>query len=119
MNQSLFAKREHELKAAADLPVTMPEKGTRSAHEVAAKWSQIKLLRNLDVQRLQALGGTKILTQEDWMISALLALNRKDPKPTIQIKPAQEPCREKEKEEESKQEGLPTGDSSNGATHAS
>jgi hypothetical protein len=52
MNQTLFMKREHE------------------------KWSQIKVLRNLDVDRLRASSDSKIVTHHDWMVSALLALNK-------------------------------------------
>ena len=76
MNQTLFIKREHELRAAEDLKVAPPDKGTRSPQEVAEKWGQIKVLRNLDVERLQASDDGKIVTHQDWMISAVLALNK-------------------------------------------
>ncbi len=76
MNQTLFMKRENELTAAEDFKVALPDKGTRSPQEVAEKWSQIKVLRNLDVDRLRASSDSKIVTNHDWMVSALLALNK-------------------------------------------
>ena len=87
-------------------------------------WSKIKVLMSLDVDRLVASPDSKLVTQRDWMIGALIALN-KSPKENEQakfqiktetnaVKVAVSEEKEKEKEEESKVEAAPpTGDSSN------
>ena len=83
-------------------------------------WSKIKVLMNLDVDRIVASTDSKLVTQRDWMIGALLALNRSEFKFQIKTeintekKAAPIVLEEKEKEEESKVEPAPpTGDSSN------
>ena len=70
-------KREHELKAAQDQSkvAQVPDKTKHSALEIAQKWAMIRVMRDLDVDRLTARKGGKIVTQQDWMIAALLALN--------------------------------------------
>ena len=87
-------------------------------------WSKIKVLMSLDVERLVASSDSKLVTQRDWMIGALIALNRfpkENEQAKFQIKTdinaakvAVSEEKEKEKEEESKVEAAPpTGDSSN------
>lgn len=52
MNQTVFIKREHELRSTKQQLVNFPEKGSRTQADIASKWRQIKALRNLDVERL-------------------------------------------------------------------
>jgi hypothetical protein len=131
MSQTIFMKREHDMKIItakneADLKIItqLPDKNKHSVLEIAQKWSSIKLLRDLDCDRLRATEGAKILTEQDWMLAALLALNA-EPNTKVQI-PAREVTTttvlqstksvdDKEKEEESKAElALPTtSDSTN------
>ena len=75
-------KREHDLKLAGadgDLKMVstpqLPDKSKHSAQEIEQKWSALKLMRDLDVDRLNMRQGTKIVTQNDWMLAALLSLN--------------------------------------------
>ena len=82
MGQTIFMKREHDLKLASaggDFKMVaapqMPDKSKHSAHEIAQKWAMLKLMRDLDVDRLNMRQGTKIVTQNDWMLAALLSLN--------------------------------------------
>lgn len=118
-------KREHDLKKAENLAVALPEKGKHSSQDIAKMWSKIKVLMSLDVDRLVASQDSKLVTQRDWMIGALIALNRsskENEQVKFQIKTeiinaakvAISEEKEKEKEEESKVEAAPpTGDSSN------
>ena len=75
-------KREHELKILksrenkTEQKALLSEKGSRSAEEVAQKWNQIKLLRNMDVSRIRTVSDTKLMTNQDWMIASLLVLNK-------------------------------------------
>ena len=59
MNSTLFLKREHEIRLAenSQSAVALPDKNKHSVEEVQAKWNQIKVLRNLDVDRLQSNAG--------------------------------------------------------------
>ena len=75
-------KRDYDLKlagASSDFKIVaapqMPDKSKHSAHEIAQKWATLKLMRDLDVDRLNMRPGTKIVTQSDWMLAALLSLN--------------------------------------------
>ena len=59
MGQTIFMKREHDLKVAyagGDLKMVsapqMPDKSKHSTQEIAQKWSTLKLMRDLDVDRL-------------------------------------------------------------------
>jgi len=56
----------------------LPDKSRHSTAQVSDKWDQIKVLRNLDVDRLNASKDGKILTHRDWMVGALVALNQKE-----------------------------------------
>ena len=117
-------KREHDLKKAEKLAVALPEKGKHNSQDIMEMWSKIKVLMSLDVDRLVASSDSKLVAQRDWMIGALIALNR-SPKENDQVqfqiktdinaaKVAVSEEKEKEKEEESKVEAAPpTGDSSN------
>ena len=61
---------------------------SKSPKEIFSLWQKIKLLRNLDLDRLRAQSGrdgAKLVTERDWMIAALLQLASTptmDPKPT-------------------------------------
>lgn len=131
MSQTIFMKREHDLKIIAakndsDLKIItqLPDKNKHSVLEIAQKWSSIKLLRDLDCDRIRAIKGAKIVTEQDWMLAALLALNT-EPNTKVQIParettstavlPSTKSIDDKEKEEESKAEmALPTtSDSTN------
>ena len=76
MSQTLFMKREHDLKKAENLTVALPEKGKHSSQDIGEMWSKIKVLMSLDVDRLVGSADSKLVTQRDWMIGALIALNR-------------------------------------------
>ena len=53
MNPTLFLKREHELQIAkTSASAVLPDKSRHSAAQISDKWDQIKVLRNLDVDRL-------------------------------------------------------------------
>ena len=79
MGQSLFMKREYELKRERNLAVTsLPDKRKHSVSDIISMWAQIKLVMNLDVHRLRSSKDSKLVTHQDWMISAMLALNRRD-----------------------------------------
>ena len=67
MNQTMFLKREHELKTAEGnvdyhLKIAIPEKGSRTTSEVAKKWEEIKLLRSMDIDRLRRASDAKLMT---------------------------------------------------------
>ena len=74
MNETVFIRNEIE---AAGRPLYIGNK-RRNPQEVARKWQQIKTLRNLDLNRFRAelSNSGKIVTEKDWMLSALLALTR-------------------------------------------
>ena len=83
MNQTLFLKREHELKNKSKnetVVAVIPEKATRTASEVAQKWNEIKLLRTMDIDRKRGSTDTKLMTERDWMLASLLALNHQKSK---------------------------------------
>ena len=63
--QSIFMKREYELKTAHDQSQTAqaPDKSKHSALEISQKWAMIRVMRDLDVDRLTGRKGGKIVTQ--------------------------------------------------------
>ena len=62
MNQTLFMKREHDLKKAENLAVALPEKSKHSSQDIMEMWSKIKVLMSLDVDRLVASQDSKLVT---------------------------------------------------------
>ena len=126
LGPTVFLKKEHELKLASDTTgiVTPFERKKHAAAEIAAKWAQIKVMRDLDVARLMQKEDVKLVTNEDWMIATLLALIRqkKEPITTVERKNEKDMNDLKESnpaavvnnsldEEVKNADALPTGDS--------
>ena len=75
LGPTLFMKKEHELKQSKAGRTIPNERIKRPVSEIAAKWAQIKTLRNTELASLASRGDARLTTHEDWMIAALLALN--------------------------------------------
>ena len=139
MGTSVFMRQEYERKIATETidfaklkasSISLPDKSRHSQTLIAEKWDQIKLLRSLDLERLRQQKDCKLVTEQDWLVGAILALNKGEPL-AIEASKTSLPEQESEqqisaviapdtlkpptedKEEDTKEEVIPTGDSSN------
>ena len=81
MNQTIFIRRqlEHEKNPEAKQSLVKALSKSKTPEQVKSLWGKIKLLRNLDLCRLQNEAKNKqslIVSERDWMIAALLALTQ-------------------------------------------